>query len=91
MSIAAYRSFGVPTYAEPEVRPAGEMGAFFNEAPSLQVIDVGMFGHSDHETADVIPWTGLAGVTRAYAKIIDGVNTLDRKDVQATVTTTSLR
>ena len=52
------------------------------EAPALQVIDVGMFGHSDHETADVIPWTGLGGVARACAKIIDGVNTLDLKDLQ---------
>jgi hypothetical protein len=29
-----------------------------------------------------VPWTGLEAITRAYAKIIDGVNTLDLKDLQ---------
>ena len=29
-----------------------------------------------------MPWTGLESTTRAYAKIIDGVNTLDLKDLQ---------
>ena len=27
-------------------------------------------------------WTGLASITRAYAKIIDGVNTLPLSDLQ---------
>ncbi len=54
--------------------PAGEMGYFFDRAPSLQLLDVGMFAHTDKETADIIPWTGLESVTRAYARIIDAVN-----------------
>jgi hypothetical protein len=41
-----------------------------------------MFFHSDHETADTVPWTGLEAITRAYAKIIDGVNTLPLSDLQ---------
>jgi len=34
------------------------------------------------ESADTVPWTGLESTTRAYAKIIDGVNMLDLKDLQ---------
>ena len=60
----AYRSFGVPTYAEPEKTPAGEMGHFYDQEPSLQLLDVGMFAHSDKENADVIPWTVCSAIIR---------------------------
>src|SRR5581483_4016671 len=39
--------------------------------------------HTDHETDDKVLWTGLGAVTRALAKIIDGVNTLPISEVQA--------
>jgi len=55
LALDAYRAFGVPIYTEPEARPAREMGSFYLQAPSLQLIGVGMYDHSDHETADVIP------------------------------------
>ena len=38
--------------------------------------------HSDGETPDVIPWTGLEATTRSYARIIDAVNTLPLSDLQ---------
>ena len=78
----AYGEFGVATYAEPEQRPGGEMGRYFQYAPSLQVIDTGLYWHSDHETSDLIPAPGLAAITRAYAKIISDVNAVDLKDLQ---------
>jgi hypothetical protein len=80
--IKAYEAFGVATYAVPERTAAGEMGRYYQFAPSLQVIDTGLYWHSDHETPDIVPPTGLAAVTRAYAKIITDVNALDRKDLQ---------
>ena len=36
----------------------------------------------DGSAAGTVPWTGLEAITRAYAMIIDGVNTLDLKDLQ---------
>jgi hypothetical protein len=50
--------------------------------PGVQGSDYNVYFHSDAESADTVPWTGLESTTRAYAKIIDGVNTLDLKDVQ---------
>ena len=50
--------------------------------PGLQGSDYNVFFHSDHEGDATVPWTGLEAITRAYAKIIDGVNTLDLKDLQ---------
>ena len=41
-----------------------------------------MYFHSDEETPDTVPWTGLEATTRAYAKIIDEVNKLELNDLQ---------
>jgi hypothetical protein len=46
------------------------------------VIDTGLYWHSDHETPEIIPPTGLADVTRAYAKIIDDTASVAVKDLQ---------
>jgi hypothetical protein len=80
--VKAFDSFGVATYAVPERTAAGEMGRYQTLAPSMQVIDTGLYWHSDHETPEIIPPTGLAAVTRAYAKIITDIDRLDIKDLQ---------
>ena len=74
-----YREFGVPIYSQPNPSPVGEMYGFDQYAPSLQLINMGTFSHTDQDTLDMVPWTGLEGVTRAYAKIIDDVN---KNDIQ---------
>jgi len=66
----------------PERTAAGEMSRYYQFAPSLQLIDTGLYWHSDHETPEIIPPTGLAAVTRAYAKIINDVNSLDLKELR---------
>ena len=78
----SFDAFGVVRYSVNERSASGEIGRFQQFAPALQVIDTGLYWHSDHETAELIPPTGLEAVTRAYAKIIDGVNTLELKDLQ---------
>lgn len=80
--INAYAAFGVPTYETPSRTPAGEIGRIYQLAPAIQLIDTGLYWHSDHETSAIIPATGLEATTRAYAKIIDGVNGLDLKDLE---------
>jgi hypothetical protein len=80
--VKAYTAFGVPTYEIPARTPGGEIGRIYQLAPAIQLIDTGLYWHSDHETAEIIPSTGLEATTRAYAKIIDGVNKLDLKDLQ---------
>jgi peptidase M28-like protein len=87
IAVKAYDTFGVATYAEPEPSAGGEMGPFYQLAPSLQLIEGNLYWHSDRETAEVVPSTGLAASTRAYAKIITDVNQLDLKDLVRTQTT----
>ncbi len=80
--LAAYATFGVPIYERGERAAAGEIGRIQNLAPSMQLIDTGLYWHSDRETPDIIPADGLAATTRAYAKIISDVNGLDLKELQ---------
>lgn len=82
IAVKAYAAFGVATYAEPESSAGGEMGPFYQLAPSLQLIEGNLYWHSDRETAEVVPPTGLEASTRAYAKIISDVNQLDLKDLR---------
>jgi hypothetical protein len=78
----AYETFGVRLYDRGERNAAGEIGRIQNLAPSLQLIDTGLYWHSDHETSDIVPESGLAAVTRAYAKIIADINAVELKDLQ---------
>jgi len=91
VAINAYGEFGVATYAEPEPMAGGEMGPYYLLAPSLQLIEGNLDWHSDRETAEVVPPTGLAASTRAYAKIIADVNGLDLKDLIRPQTTEARR
>ena len=81
----AFDSFGVATYAVPARTAAGEMGRLPKPRPRMQVIDTGLYWHSDHESPEIIPPTGLAAITRAYAKIINDVNRVEIKDLQRPV------
>ena len=77
----AYRTFGVAVYHEMEPNASGDMGQASLDAPSVQMIESPAFYHTDHDTPDVVPASGLEAVGRAYAKLIDEVNMLDRRQL----------
>jgi hypothetical protein len=78
MALTAYRTFGVPIYDTMEPNASGDMGQASLDAPSVQMIESPAFYHTDHDTPEVVPAAGLEAVARAYAKLIDSVNTVDR-------------
>ena len=83
IAISAFREFGVATYAAPETKaPPSDLSQFYRFVPGAEVFDMGMYFHTDGETPDMVPWTGLEATTRAYAKIIDEVNKLPLSDLQ---------
>jgi hypothetical protein len=83
IAVNAFREFGVSAYLDPNPRPpAGDLGAFFRGVPGVATSEFYHYFHTDQETPDAVPWTGLEATTRAYAKIIDEVNKLALSDLQ---------
>jgi hypothetical protein len=77
IAVNAFREFGASMYLDPNPRPpAGDLGAFFRGVPGVATSEFYHYFHTDQETPDAVPWTGLEATTRAYAKIIDEVNKL---------------
>ena len=85
----AYRTFGVAVYHEMEPNASGDMGQVSKDAPSMQLIESPNFYHSDHDRPEVVPAAGLEAVARAFAKIVDQVNRLDRKDIVPVIKTSN--
>ena len=56
-------------------RPATS-GACIAFTPGVATSEFFHYFHTDRETPETVPWTGLQATTRAYAKIIDEVNKL---------------
>ena len=76
IAVKAFREFGVPLLTEPDPRPpAGDLGRLYRFTPGVATSEFFHYFHTDRESPDTVPWTGLQATTRAYAKIIDEVNT----------------
>ena len=84
LTLKAFQEFGVSLVAEMDPNASGDMGHIERDAPSIQVIDSPEIKHTDADIAERVPDAGLAAVARAYAKIIDEVNKVDRKDLLPT-------
>ena len=79
----ALKTFGVGTRAGISASPAGEIGRVYQFAPSMQIIEADFYYHTDAETDDVVPPSGLESTTRAYAKMIDEVNKVSLPAIRA--------
>jgi hypothetical protein len=84
MAIKAFREFGVPTYAEPDrLPPGGDLGRFWWFLPGVAASDFHHYFRLDGDTPEMVPWTGMEATTRAYARIVDEVDTHDLKVFQS--------
>ena len=73
----AFKEFGVPVTMDPSpTPPASDMTYFYRFVPGVDASEYHSYFHTDWETPEVVPWTGLEASTRAFAKIIDEVNKL---------------
>jgi hypothetical protein len=81
ISLNAYKTFGVSIMHRMEPAASGDMGQVWRDAPSIMSIVSTDFYHSDRDTPDAVPAASLEQLTRAYAKMIDETNKLDRKDI----------
>jgi len=75
IAVNAFKEFGVPLLTEPDERPpAGDLGRLYRFTPGVATSEFFHYFHTDRESPDTVPWTGLQATTRAYAKIVDEVN-----------------
>ena len=77
----AFNRFNVGVTADLEPGASGEMGRMARDVPSMQVITSPEIKHTEQDTPEWIPAVGLEQIGRAYAKIIDGLNALDRRQI----------
>jgi hypothetical protein len=57
------------------------MGRMARDVPSMQVITSPEIKHTEQDTPEWIPAVGLEQIGRAYARIIDELNTLERSEI----------
>jgi hypothetical protein len=76
-----FREFGAALYTVPEVTPGGELSELGRTAPSFHIIDH-VFYHTDLDTLDWTPASGMEAVGRAYLKVIDSVNKMKIEEVR---------
>ncbi len=81
--LGAYQTFGVNVVGDMDPSATGEMGQIDMIAPSLQIIRSPENKHTDHDIPEFVPAVGLQAVGRAFAKIVDEVNKLDRSEILA--------
>jgi len=83
IALTSFSHFNVGITADMDPNASGEMGSIARDAPSMQVITSPEVKHTEQDTAAWVPANGLEQVGRAYARIIDELNQLDRKDLVA--------
>jgi hypothetical protein len=81
----AFNRFNVGVTGDMEGGASGEMSRLARMVPSMQVITSPEIKHTEQDTPEWIPAVGLEQITRAYAKIIDGLNELDRSEIRPAV------
>jgi hypothetical protein len=79
--LKSYSDFSVGLIADMDPNSSGEMGIVAKDAPSLQVIRSPVTKHTDSDVIGWVPAVGLEQTGRAYARIIDEVNKLDRRQL----------
>jgi hypothetical protein len=79
--LKSYATFGVGLIADMDPNASGDMGVVAGDVPSIQIIRSPVTKHTDDDKPEWVPAAGLEAVARSYARIIDEVNKVDRKDL----------
>jgi hypothetical protein len=83
LSWKAFKTFGMPLQLDPS-GPLSDMAAdYIDEQPVVEVINEGPLFHTDWDTPEEVPYTGLEASTRAHAMLIDEVNALPLATLRA--------
>jgi len=79
----AFKTFGQALEFDPSpTPPASDASYFYRFTPAIDASEYHSYFHTEWETPEAVPWTGLEASTRAFAKIIDEVNKRPLSDFQ---------
>ena len=81
ISLSSFSHFNVGITADMDNGASGEIGGIARDAPSIQVITSPEVKHTEQDTPEWVPSSGLEQIARAYARIIDELNKLDRRQI----------
>jgi hypothetical protein len=87
--LKSYATFGVGLIADMDPNASGDMGVVAKDVPSIQIIRSPVTKHTDDDKPEWVPAAGLEAVARSYARIIDEVNKLDRRELQPVARTST--
>jgi hypothetical protein len=79
--LKSYATFGVGLIADMDPNASGDMGIVAKDIPSIQIIRSPVTKHTDDDKPEWVPAAGLEAVARSYARVIDEVNKLEKKDL----------
>jgi len=79
--LTTFQEYGIALYSRAEGRPGGELSHVYTDAPSFHIIDHTVY-HTDMDTLAAVPAYGLEQSARAFAKIIDQVNSVELRDLR---------
>jgi len=80
ITLQTFDEFGIPRWAETG-GPVGEIRTIADLVPSIVLMHAGVLLHTNIETTEAIPAVSLAATTRAYAKIIERVNSMSQAEL----------
>jgi hypothetical protein len=81
IALQSFSRFNVGLTADMDTGASGEIGQVARDVPTMQVITSPEAKHTEEDTEEWVPAAGLEQVGRAYAKIIDEINKLPRRDL----------
>jgi hypothetical protein len=73
--------FSVGIMGDMDARAIGEITPIYLDAPSIQVITSPEIKHTEQDTAEWVPASGLEQIARAHSRIIDELNRLSRDQI----------
>ena len=80
--LKSYATFGVGLIADMDPNASGDMGIVAKDMPSIQIIRSPVTKHTDDDKPEWVPAAGLEAVARSFARIIDDVNRMDKKELE---------
>jgi F0F1-type ATP synthase epsilon subunit len=86
IALSSFSRFNVGVTADMDPGASGEMGSLARDVPTMQVITSPEIKHTEQDTPEWVPSSGLEEIARAYARIIDEVNKLDRQQLMSAAT-----